>query len=168
MISITFLDIRLMLARQPGIAFLLCLLVVVAGWLLAHPPQAQPAEMPAGLDPARLIAAQRSFRSLLIPPAKLAAAQQALLDAAASQHLSIGQVDYSKEVDAAGGFSQVSMRLPVTGRYGDIRTFLEGAITDQPAFSLRHLGMQRETTSHVDSTVTATLTAQFLVGEPMR
>lgn len=166
--SVTWLDLRLMITRQPGIALLLAMLLLAAGWLLTQPSHTQRTETRGRFDSERLIAAHREFRKLLIPPERLAASQQAFLDAAANQNLRIGQVDYSAESEPAGRFSRVLMRLPVTGRYADIRIFLETAMADQPALSLRQLSIQRDTESDLTSTVTATLAAQFLVGEPPR
>jgi hypothetical protein len=98
----------------------------------------------------------------------LAAAQQAVLDIAASHHLSVGRVDYTQEADTAGRFVRASMRLPINGRYADIRAFLEGSLAGQPAMSIRHLSIQREAATEPSSVPTATLTAQFLVGEALR
>jgi hypothetical protein len=166
--TISLLDLRLMLLRQPGLLMLLAVLAALAFWLLAHPPQPQPDATELSVDPARIVAAQRNFRGVLIPPASLAVAQQAVLDMAARNQLTIGRVDYAQEADAAGRFVRATMRLPLIGRYADIRAFLDGALTGQPAMSVRDLSIQRETTTEPNLFLTATLTAQFLVGEAMR
>lgn len=164
---LTWLDLRLMLGRQPAVAALLGIIVALSGVLLAYPPQAQDANLSMAIDPARVIAAQRSFRGTLIAPSALAGAQQAVLEAAASHRLTIGLVDYAQEVDPAGNFSTASMRLPVTGSYADIRHFVDAALSAQPAMSIRHLSLQREAADGM-VVLNATLTVQFLVGEAIR
>lgn len=168
--TFSLLDLRLILIRQPMLAFLLFLIVLATFWVLAHPPQEPPSATEMAVDPARIIAAQRNFRNILIAPDSLAAAQQELHANASSHHLTIGQVDYEHEADTTGGFSQVSMRLPVTGRYDDFRAFIDSALASQPAMSIRHLTIQRNTNAdaQANSSVTATLTAQFLLGAPVR
>lgn len=164
---LTWLDLRLMLSRQPAVAALLGIIVALSGVLLAHPPHMQDENLSMDIDPARIIAAQRSFRGTLIAPSALAGAQQAVLEAAASQRLTIGPVDYAQEVDPAGNFSIASMRLPVTGSYADIRRFVDAALSAQPAMSIRHLSLQREAADGM-VVLNATLTLQFLVGEAIR
>jgi len=73
-----------------------------------------------------------------------------------------------QESHAAGRFSQAGMNLPLTGRYVDIRAFLASALANQPALSFRHLAIQRNKPTDPNSHLTATLTVQFLVGEPSR
>jgi Type II secretion system (T2SS), protein M subtype b len=166
--TFTALDLRLMFSRQPGLMILLGALVVLILVILARPSQVGQVTTAPAIDPARIVAAQRNFRRLLIPSADLAAAQQAVLDVAASHHLRIGRVDYTQEADTEGRFVRASMRLPINGRYADIRAFLEGSLAGQPAMSIRHLSIQRETATEPNSVLTATLTAQFLVGEALR
>lgn len=164
---LTWLDFRLMLSRQPAVAALLGIIVALSGVLLAHPPQAQDANLSMAIDPARVIAAQRSFRGTLIAPSALAGAQQSVLEAAASHRLTVGPVDYAQEVDPAGNFSTASMRLPVTGNYADIRHFVDAVLNSQPAMSIRHLSLQREAADGM-VVLSATLTVQFLVEEAIR
>lgn len=164
---LTWLDLRLMLSRQPAVAALLGVIVALSGALLANPPQTQNAPLSMELDPARIIAAQRSFRGTLIAPSALAAAQQGVLETAASHQLNVGPVDYVQESDPAGGFVTASMRLPVTGSYVDIRRFVDAVLGAQPALSIRHLSLQREAAEGV-VVLNATLTVQFLVGEAIR
>jgi len=164
---LTWLDLRLMLGRQPAVAALLGIIVALSGVLLAHPPQAPDANLSVGIDPARIIAAQRSFRGTLIAPSALAGAQQAVLEAAVTHRLTVGPVDYAQEVDPAGNFSTASMRLPVSGSYADIRHFVDAALSAQPAMSIRHLSLQREAADGM-VVLNATLTVQFLVGEAIR
>lgn len=164
--SLSWLDLRLMLSRQPGASLLLAGVIVAIFWLFTHPPEpAVPAASP-GVDPARLAAARHSFRNILIAPAALASSQQALLETAATHQLAVGQVDYAQESNAAG-FVQASMRLPLTGRYADIRAFLSSALAAEPALAIRHLSLQRDAGDN-STTVTASLTLQFLVGESGR
>jgi|GEM_PF-1252876 hypothetical protein len=165
---VTLLDLRLLLSRRPILFLLPGLLVVAAIWLLAHPSQPQTPVTDTASDPARIVAAQGSFRAVLIAPAALAASQQELLETASRHHLTVGQVDYVQEAHAAGRFSQAGMSLPLTGRYVDIRAFLASALVNQPALSFRHLAIQRNTPTDLNSQLTATLTVQFLVGEPSR
>lgn len=166
--SITLLDLRLMFSRQPGVTLLLVVMVVFAILALTHTAPARQDNMEGFIDPARIDAAQHNFRKVLIPPAALAAAQQEVLDAAASHHLTIGRVDYAQEVDNNGHFVRASMRLPINGRYEDIRAFLEAILAGQPALSIRQLNIQREVSSDANFALTATLTAQFLIGEAAR
>jgi hypothetical protein len=163
---VTPLDLRLLLARRPVLALLPGLLAVAAIWLLARPAQSpEPVTDTAG-DTARIVAAQRNFRAVLIAPGALAASQQELLEAASRHHLTVGQVDYVQEANAAGRFSQAGMNLPLSGRYVDIRAFLDSALANQPALSFRHLAIQRNASADSNLPLTATLTVQFLVGEP--
>ncbi len=160
--SISLLDLRLMLARQPLMALLLGVIILLAGALLIQQPPVQPS-LNDTIDPARVIAAQRNFQGVLIPAAELAKTQQAVLDSAASHHLVIGRVEYAMENEAGAAFGRSSMNFPVTGRYADIRIFIESALKNHPAMAIRHLSIQRET-SEASTSVTATLNAQFLVG----
>ena len=159
--SITALDLRLMLKRQPLMALLLGVIILLAGALLIQPPPVQPG-LNSTIDPARVVAALRNFQGTLIPAAELAKTQQAILDSAASHQLITGRVEYAMENEAGAAFARSSMNLPVTGRYADIRAFIEAALLSQPAMVIRHLSIQRES-SEASSSVTATLSAQFLV-----
>lgn len=164
---VTLLDLRLLFSRRP-VLFLVPVMLAAAIWLLAHSPQPPAPVTDTTVDAARILAAQRNFRSVLIAPAALAATQQELLETASRYRLTVGQVDYAQETDAAGRFAQASMHLPLTGRYADISAFLTSALASQPALSFRHLAIQRNTPTDVNSTLTATLTVQFLLGEPAR
>jgi hypothetical protein len=164
----TLLDLRLLLLRRPVLFLVPGVLTLAAMWLLAHQPQPQALATDAASDSPRIIAAQRNFRSVLIAQAALAANQQELLEIATQNHLTVGQVDYVQEVHASGRFSQASMHLPLTGRYIDFRTFLASALANQPALSFRQLAIQRNPPTDSNSTLTATLTVQFLLGENAR
>ena len=166
--TVTLLDLRLLFSRRPVLLLVPGLLAAAAIWLLAHPLQPPTPVTDAAGDPARIVAAQRNFRSVLIAPAALAASQQELLETASRHHLIVGQVDYAQEAQAAGRFSRASMHLPLTGRYADIRAFLASALASQPALSFSQLAIQRNTPTDLNSTLTATLTAQFMLGEPAR
>lgn len=165
---VTLLDLRLLFSRRPILILVPGLLALAAFWLLAHPSQPPAPVMDTASDAARIVAAQGNFRAVLIAPAALAASQQELLETASWHHLTVGQVDYVQENHVAGRFSQAGMNLPLTGRYVDIRAFLESALANQPALSFRHLAIQRNTPTDPNSHLTATLTVQFLVGEPSR
>ena len=102
--------------------------------------------IPLGSSPPSAISA-----AVLIAPSALAASQQELLETASRHHLTVGQVDYAQEAHAAGRFSQASMNLPLTGRYVDIRAFLASALANQPALSFRHLAIQRNTPTDLNS-----------------
>ncbi len=166
MTSSTFslLDLRLMLRRQPVMALLFGGILALAGWLLTHQAEIQPVIMDNSIDPARIVAAQRNFQSMLIPAAELAKAQQAILDSAAENQLSIGHVEYTEEVEVGAGFARSTMNFPLTGSYGDIRAFIDSALASQPALLIRHLSIQRETATEENFALKATLTAQFLTG----
>lgn len=164
--TLSWLDLRLMLARQPGASLLLAAVIIAIFWLFAHPPEPAGPEIVPGVDPARLAAARHTFRSILIAPGALASSQQALLESATAHQLNVGQVDYAQESYAAG-FIQASMRLPLSGRYTDIRAFLDSALAAEPALAIRHLSLQRDA-GDSSTTVTASLTLQFLVGESGR
>lgn len=157
----TMLDVHLMLRRQPLTALLLGLIILMAGILLGQPPQVRPA-LYGTSDPARVIAAQRQFQGILIPAAELATTQQAILDSADAHQLTVGRVEYAMENEEGADFARASMNLPVTGRYADIRAFIESALGSQAAMAIRQLSIQRES-ADAGSIVTATLNAQFLV-----
>jgi hypothetical protein len=146
--TFTALDLRLMFSRQPGLMIFLAALIVLILVTISRPSQVRQVTTAPSIDPARIVAAQLNFRRVLIPKADLAAAQQAVLDVAASHHLSIGRVDYTQEADTEGRFVR--------------------SLAGQPAMSIRHLSIQRETATEPSSVLTATLTAQFLVGEALR
>lgn len=165
--TITLLDLRLLFSRRP-VLFLVPVTLAAAIWLLAHLLQRPAQVTDTSVDTARIIAAQRDFRSILIAPTALAATQQELLETASRYRLTVGQVDYAQETDATGRFAQASMHLPLTGRYADISAFLASALASQPALTFRHLAIQRNTPTDLNSTLTATLTVQFLLGEPAR
>jgi hypothetical protein len=166
--TVTLLDLRLLLSRRPVLLLAPGMLAVAAIWLLAQPPQPPAPATDAAVDPARIIAAQRNFRSVLIAPSALAASQQELLEMASRHHLTVGQVDYAQETQVAGRFSKASMHLPLNGRYADIRAFLTNALAAQPALSFPLIAIQRNPPTDLNSTLTATLTAQFLLGEQAR
>ena len=161
--SFTLLDLRLMLSRQPLTALLFVGILALAVWLLSHHAAIEPAAINT-IDPARIVAAQRNFQSLLIPPAELAKAQQTLLESAARHQLSVGQVEYAQESEAGAGFTRSSINLSLSGSYANLRSFIDTALATQPALLIRHLSIQRETVSEENSTLKATLTAQFLTG----
>lgn len=160
----TLLDLRLMMTRQPFTALCLGVVIVLTTWLLRGPSDIGSHESNGGIDPARLVAAQRNFQAILIPSSGLAKAQQALLESATSHQLTIGQVEYAQETEAESGFVRSSMIFPVTGRYVDIRTFIESALAKQPALLIRHLNIQHESAAEENSALKATLTAHFLIG----
>lgn len=160
----TLLDLRLMLTRQPVTALCLGIVILLITWLLRAPSDINSQVTNGSIDPARLAAAQRNFQAILIPSSGLAKAQQALLDGAASQQLTIGQVEYVQETEVDAGFVRSSMVFPVTGRYADIRTFIESALAKQPALLIRRLNIQHESSAEDNSSLKATLTAQFLIG----
>ena len=159
--TLSILDLRLMLTRQPLTALLFGIIVLLLGVFLMRQPQVQPG-LDDSPDPARSLAAQRNFAGILIPPGELAKTQQALLDSAAGYQLVVGRVEYAMENDSGADFARSSMNLPVTGRYADIRAFIESALASQPAMAIRHLSIQREN-AEAGVAVTATLSAQFLV-----
>ena len=161
---LTLLDLRLMLSRQPATALLLLSILALSVWLFSQQSENQPEGMLNTIDPARIVAAQRNFQSMLIPPNELAKAQQAMLDSATQHQLSVGHVEYAQEAEAGAGFTRSSMSLPLTGSYTDIRAFIDNALATQPALLIRHLSIQRETSSEENSALKATLTAQFLIG----
>jgi hypothetical protein len=162
--NFTLLDLRLMLSRQPATAVLLVSILALSAWLFSQQSDIRPDAMTNAIDPARIVAAQRTFQSMLIPPNELAKAQQAMLDSAAQHQLSVGHVEYVQEAEAGAGFTRSSMNLPLTGSYTDIRSFIDNALATQPALLIRHLSIQRETSSEENSALKATLTAQFLIG----
>ena len=157
----TMLDVRLLLTRQPLTALLLGLIVVVAGILFGQHTQVRP-PLDGTSDPARVMAARRQFQGILIPAAELTTTQRAILDSAAAHQLTVGRVEYAMENEEGTDFARSSMNLPVTGRYADIRAFIESALGSQPAMAIRRLSIQRES-ADAGSTVTAILSAQFLV-----
>lgn len=159
--TLSLLDLRLMLSRQPLIALLLGLILLLAGVLLIRQPQVQP-KLNDAPDPARSVAARQIFQDILIPAGELAKAQQALLDSAASHQLIVGRVEYAMENEPGTAFTRSSMNLPVSGRYADIRAFIENALASQPAMAIRHLSIQREN-ADPGMVVSATLSAQFVV-----
>ena len=160
--TFTLLDLRLMLTRQPLTTLLLVSILAMAALLLKHNTEIQPAELNNAIDPARIIAAQRNFQNILIPPADLALAQQAILESAARHQLSIGHVEYAQETEAGAGFARSSMNFSLTGSYANIRTFIDNALATQPALLIRHLNIQRESGTKENLALKATLTAQFL------
>lgn len=167
MSELGWLDLRLMLSRQPLVASIFGAIVVLAGVLLMQPPDSEVISSSAGPDPARILAAQRSFRGTLIAPSALAGAQQAVLEAAASHRLGLGAVEYAREPDSVGGFDNASMRFTVTGSYTDLRGFAAAILNSQTAVSIRHLSLRREFSDGL-ATVNGTFTVQFLVGEAIR
>lgn len=164
---LTWLDLRLMLVRQPGISALLGIIVVLSMLLLNQPTSNREASSAPGLNPARIVAAQRSFLGVLIPAGELATAQQTVLDAASHHRLQVAAVEHGQEPDPVGGFTIASMRMPVSGSYSDIRAFIDNILKNQPALSIRHLSIQREQRDG-SGALNATLTLQFFVGRELR
>lgn len=163
-----WLDLRLMFKRQPALSALFIAAILCTTWLLAHPVSAPEVPAATGLDPARLAAARNRFRGILLAPERLAAAQQAVLDAARSQGLTLGQVDYAQENNVGGAFKEARMHLLVSGSYDAIRAFIEGALADEPALAIRQLTLRREGAATSPVSITASLSVQHLVGETVR
>ena len=161
--TFTLLDLRLMLTRQPLTALLLVGILALAAWLLSHHAEVQPTAVNNGIDPARIVAAQRNFQSLLIPPTELAKAQQTLLESAARHQLRVGQVEYAQEAEAGASFARSSINLSLSGSYANLRNFIDSALATQPALLIRHLSIQRESNPE-EKVLKTTLTAQFLTG----
>jgi len=157
-----------MFKRQPALSALFLAAILGTFWLLAHPVTVSEVPAATGLDPARLAAARNRFRGILLEPAKLAAAQQAILDAARTQGLTLGQVDYAQEANTDGGFKEARMHLLVSGSYDAIHAFIEGVLADEPALAIRQLTLRREGAATSPVTITASLSLQHLVGEAVR
>lgn len=165
---VNWLDLRLILKRQPALSAFFVAVVLGILWLLAHPVSAPDVPNATGLDPARQAAARNRFRGILLAPEKLPAAQQAVLDIARTQGLTLGQVDYAQESNAGGGFREARMHLLVSGSYDAIRAFIDGALADEPALAIRKLTLRREGAATSPVMITASLTLQHLVGEAAR
>lgn len=158
------LDLRLLLTRQPVLAALLLVLCALLGSTLFKPPQERPVFASNG-NPARLLSAQQNFRQLLIPISALPSTQQAILELAANQSLSVGQVDYHQESESAGKFIRATMRLPLNGRYANLRRFITTLLADYPALAILDLNIEVTKGEDTDAVLAATLTVQLLLGE---
>ena len=158
------LDFRLMVARQPLTALLLGGIIACALWLAMQPSEMDARPGAGGVDPARIVAAQRNFQAILIPPSGLAKAQQTLLESASGHQLNVGHVEYAQETEADPGFVRASMSFPVTGRYADIRAFIEGALARQPALLIRRVTIQNDGSGEDSQLLKASLSVKFLIG----
>lgn len=165
--TITWLDLRLGFERQPAVAMLLGIVLALIAVLLTHPPQMAHQTAASEYEAGRVKAAEHSFRAALLAPSALAAAQQAVLAAAAGAGLQVGAVEYGQEANPDGRFGISTMRFSVAGSYPDMRRFVDEMLAAQPALSLRHLGIEQERGGSASS-LRASLTIQFLIGEEVR
>jgi len=166
--TFNWLDLQLMFKRQPTLSVFLAALVLGIVWLLAHPVSAPEEPVAMGIDPARQAAARNRFQGILLAPDQLPAAQQAVLDAARTLGLSLGQVDYAQEANTGGGFREARMHLLVSGSYDAIHAFIEAALADEPALAIRQVTLRREGAETSPATITASLNVLHLVGEAVR
>lgn len=159
------LDLALLGQRQPGLllgcGLLIALLIAAPGLTARFGPA--PEVLIVKEDP-RQTHAIHAFREALLAPADLIAAQQLLLESAHRFQLDIGRVDYGDEV-AVNGLSRASMRLPLSGRYADLRGFVADILKTQPALAIRQFSIERSENSG-NFTVRSTLTVEFLLAEP--
>jgi hypothetical protein len=169
--SLSLLDLHLLVSRSPNVAMLLGIMALsIVGLMAVTNRGPEVNSSPIAVSDSTAVA-QRNFRAILIERSALDAAQQRIFEAATSHHLSVGRVDYAQETDQSGRFTVASMRFPVIGRYHDIRAFIESALAVQPALSLRHLLIERESSpvaNEMNALLSATLTMQLLLGERER
>jgi len=59
--------------------------------------------------------------------------------------LVLAQAEYRRHGDPGQGFGTVEMRLPVTGRYMDLRRFIDATLQGMPGLALREASFRRET-----------------------
>jgi hypothetical protein len=130
--------------------------------------QPGPAPSAAPTDTHQTIQAEQALRQTLLAPEAVAAAQQAFLDSAQALSLNIGRIDYTQETDPPAKLSRLSLRLPLSGPYADIRQLMERSLRQQPALAIRQLSIERQAGEGVDLLVQATLTVEFLINEAAR
>ena len=152
------LDLHLLADRHPGWLLMVALLLLGTFFFLR---QSAPVAVQPLQDTHQLQIAEQQFRASLLSSADLANAQQAIVDLAQQHALSLGRIDYTPEAEPQGGFTRVGMRLPLSGRYADLRSFIDESLRQQPALALRQLTMEQGS----NYTVQATLTVEFLLGE---
>ena len=156
----SLLDFQLLALRYPG-TLLTCLLILLASSMLWKMNDKSDLPQTPALLPQ--IQSEAPFRQSLLPAAELPAAQQALLDSARALNLKTGQIDYSQEMDNEGGFHRSILRLPLNGRYPDIRMFIERNLNHFPSLVLRQLLLERTSIDKGISGLQATLSVEFLI-----
>ncbi len=140
------LQLELLIRRHGPVrfaAYLTLLLIAFAGLNVLHPP-ATPTTPVEATDGRRQLADRyRTFRHVLTPAAGLEAQRRAILEAVAQHHLAMGPVDFSHEINAAGQFATTRLQITLTGRYGDLRSFLVATLHQHPAVALDDLSIQQ-------------------------
>jgi hypothetical protein len=157
---LSLLDLHLLGLRHP--ATLMACLLILLGSIVAVKMN-DTSTSPQTPAPLPHIQSDAPFRQILLPGTELPAAQQALLDSARELKLKTGQVDYSQDMDSAGGFKRAILRLPLNGSYPDIRMFIERSLNTYPSLALRQLLIERTTIENSLSGLQATLTVEFLL-----
>lgn len=163
--SLSLLDLQLLVRRQ-ALSLLLIVLLVLAAFIFLRQPHHQGDASPPDLNAE--IKAMQQLRQTLLSPGEVAAAQQAFLDSAQAFALKTGRIDYAQETDSQSRLSRMSMRLPLSGPYADIRRLMSTSLQQHPALAIRQLSIERQTGEGSDSLVQATLTVEFLISEADR
>lgn len=122
------------------------------------------AEVPRAPTPAApQVSALHSFESRLATAEDAGSLQRQLWQQAAAAGLRLSKVDYRSEADAGGQFTRLSITLPVTGPYPNVRRFIFALMAQFPGLSLDKLDFKRTTVGAAEVEATIHLT---LLGKP--
>jgi len=136
-----------------------CLLLVVAGTLLpalhaelaaeqaalrALQARAASGEQPTEPPESTSDRHYQAFRAVLAEEAQVLATIQAVLDLAASHQLLSTRADYQRGRDPQAQLDTLQMTVPVSGRYADIRRWIEEILATQPFVSVDELSFKRD------------------------
>ena len=86
----------------------------------------------------------QAFIEVLAEEGQVLATIQAVLDLAASHQLLSTRAEYQRGRDLQAPADTLQMTLPVTGRYADIRRWIEAILATQPFVSVDELGFKRD------------------------
>lgn len=86
----------------------------------------------------------QAFREVLAEESQVLATIQAVLDLAASHQLLSTRADYQRGRDLQAQVDTLQMTVPVSGRYADIRRWIEEILATQPFVSVDELSFKRE------------------------
>lgn len=103
----------------------------------SHEPSA-PAVLPASTSH------YQTFRETLADDEQVLANVKAVLDSAARNHLVSTRAEYVRARVANAQAETLQMTVPVKGRYGDIRRWIEEILATQAFVAVNELGFKRE------------------------
>ena len=104
----------------------------------------QEPSVPTALPAAVSAAHYQGFRQALTDDEQVLPSIQAVLDAAERHHLVSTRAEYVRGRDANAQAETLQMTVPVKGRYGDVRRWIEEILRTQAYVAVNEVGFKRE------------------------